>query len=197
RAPPAAGAGSGGGGAAGCGLVGLKPTRGRNTMAPYTGEGLGGCSVEHAVTLSVRDSAALLDATAGSGPGDPYVAPPPARPFLQEVGTPPARLRIAWTAAPPNGAPVETEPRRVLRETVQLCADLGHQVEEATPTIDGALVVPTFLTLIAANTVVTLNGHPTAGRPPPPREGPAGTYATPPMGERPSAAAHVPAPPAR
>src|SRR5687767_15959724 len=70
--------------AACCGLVGLKPTRGRNTMAPYAGEGLGGCSAEHAVSLSVRDSAALLDATAGAGPGDPYAAPPPARPFLQD-----------------------------------------------------------------------------------------------------------------
>src|SRR5499433_4431831 len=58
--------------AACCGAVGLKPTRGRNTMAPYTGEGLGGLSTEHAVSLTVRDTAALLDATAGSGPGDPY-----------------------------------------------------------------------------------------------------------------------------
>ena len=68
--------------AASCGLVGLKPTRGRNTFAPVTGEGLGGCSTEHAVSLTVRDSAALLDATCGPGPGDPYSAPPPARPFL-------------------------------------------------------------------------------------------------------------------
>src|SRR5690348_12432425 len=150
--------------AACCGLVGLKPTRGRNTMAPGLGEGLGGCSIEHAVSLSVRDSAALLDATAGAGPGDPYVAPPPARPFLQEVGTPPGRLRIAWTSASPNGAPVEAEPRRVLRETVRLCADLGHQVEEADPVVDGAAIVPTFITLIAVNTVVNLNSHPTAGR---------------------------------
>src|SRR6185503_19430386 len=75
--------------AACCGLVGLKPTRGRNTFAPYTGEGLGGLSAEHAVTLSVRDSAALLDATAGAGAGDPYVAPPPARAFQSEVGADP------------------------------------------------------------------------------------------------------------
>src|SRR5262247_951745 len=68
--------------AACCGLVGLEPTRARNTMAPYTGEGLGGLSTEHAVSLSVRDTAALLDATAGAGPGDPYVAPSPPRPFL-------------------------------------------------------------------------------------------------------------------
>src|SRR5438477_10693429 len=92
--------------AACCGLVGLKPTRGRNTQAPYLGEGLGGCSTEHAVTLTVRDCAALLDATAGAGPGDPYAAAPPARPFLTEAQTPPGRLRIAWTVAPPNGAPI-------------------------------------------------------------------------------------------
>src|SRR6267378_576327 len=62
--------------AACCGIVGLKPTRGRNTMSPYTGEGLAGCSTEHAVTLTLRDTAALLDATAGPGAGDPYAAPP-------------------------------------------------------------------------------------------------------------------------
>ena len=61
--------------AASCGLVGLRPTRARNSMAPYMGEGMAGLSIEHAVTLTVRDSAALLDVTAGPGPGDPYVAP--------------------------------------------------------------------------------------------------------------------------
>src|SRR2546426_935924 len=66
--------------AACCGLVGLKPTRGRNTMAPVLGEGLGGCSTEHAVTLAGRDCAALLDATWGSGARGPYAAPPAARP---------------------------------------------------------------------------------------------------------------------
>ena len=177
--------------AACCGLIGLKPTRGRNTMAPYAGEGLAGCSIEHAVSLSVRDSAALLDATAGAGPGDPYVAPPLARPFLQEVGAPPGRLRIAWTAAAPNGATVEAEPLRVLRETARLCADLGHKVEEANPVIDGAAVVPTFLTLAAANTVVNLNSHPTAGRPARPGEVEKVTYATGQKGERLTAADYV------
>jgi len=85
--------------AACCGLVGLKPTRGRNTMAPYTGEGLGGCSTEHAVTLTVRDSAALLDATCGAGSGDPYHAPLPPRSYLDEAAANPRGLRIAWTAA--------------------------------------------------------------------------------------------------
>jgi amidase len=177
--------------AACCGLVGLKPTRGRNTMAPYAGEGLAGCSIEHAVSLSVRDSAALLDATAGAGLGDPYVAPAPPRPFLQEVGTAPGRLRIAWTAAAPNGATVEAEPLRVLRETARLCADLGHQVEEANPAIDGGAVVPTFLTVAAANTVVNLASHPTAGRTARPGEVEKVTYATGQKGERLTAADYV------
>ena len=177
--------------AACCGVVGLKPTRGRNTFSPYTGEGLGGCSTEHAVTLSVRDCAALLDATAGAGPGDPYAAPPPARPYLVEATTPPGRLRIAWTVTPPNGAPIEAEPLRVLHETAALCADLGHQVAQADPVVDGAAVVPTFLTLAAANTVVNLGGHPTAGRPPRPGEVERVTYATGQKGEKITAADYV------
>ena len=151
--------------AACCGLVGLKPTRGRNSQSPYSGEGLGGSSTEHAVTLSVRDSAALLDATSGPVPGDPYAAPPPARPFLQEIGADAGKLRIAFTTKTPNGAPVAPEYLKTLQETVQLCIDLGHHVEEADPVIDGEQVVPTFITLAAVNTVVNLGSHPTKGRP--------------------------------
>src|SRR5438093_857653 len=91
-------------------------------MAPGLGEGLGGCSLEHAVTLSVRVSAALLDATSGPGAGDPYVAPAPARPFRQEVGAEPGALRIAFTSLAPNGAKVEADSLRTLTETVKLCA---------------------------------------------------------------------------
>ena len=150
--------------AACCGLVGLKPTRGRNTMAPYMGEGLSGLSTEHAVSLSVRDSAAILDATCGPGAGDPYSAAPPNRPFLDEVATEPGKLRIAYTCRAPNGAPVEADALRVLEETARLAADLGHRVQEADPAIDGAAVVPTFLTLMAVNTMVNLSSHPSAGR---------------------------------
>ena len=152
--------------AACCGLVGLKPTRARNTMAPYTGEGLGGLSTEHAVTLTVRDSAALLDATAGPGPGDPYTAPPPTRPFLEEAGTPPGRLRIAWTLRTPNGAPVDPACVALVRETAALCGELGHEVSEADPDIEREAVVPTFLTIAAVNAAYNVRTHPTAGRPP-------------------------------
>ncbi len=177
--------------AACCGLVGLKPTRARNTMAPYLGEGLGGLSTEHAVTLSVRDSAALLDATAGPGPGDPYAAPPPARPFLAEVTTPPGRLRIAWTLRTPNDAPVDPVCAALVREIARVCADLGHDVVEADPEVDGEAVVPTFLTLAAANSAVNVRSHPTAGRPPRRGEVENVTFDTAARGERISAQDYV------
>jgi Asp-tRNA(Asn)/Glu-tRNA(Gln) amidotransferase A subunit family amidase len=177
--------------AACCGLVGLKPTRGRNTMAPGLGEGLGGCSVEHAVTLSVRDSAALLDATCGPGAGDPYVAPAPARPFSREVSADPGSLRIAFTSLTPNGAKVEAESLRVLAETARLCADLGHRVEEADPPVERPAVVPTFLTLAAANTIVNLASHPTKGRAARADEVEPVTWATAKLGEKVSGADYV------
>ncbi len=122
-----------------CGVFGLKPTRGRISAAPAR-ESLSGLSVEHALTRSVRDSAALLDATAGPAAGDPYFAPPPARPFLAEVGADPGRLRIAFSADPPFDAAVDPAFARVARETADLLASLGHEVEEAAPAFDGEVL---------------------------------------------------------
>ncbi len=152
--------------AACCGLVGLKPTRGRNTLAPFAGEALAGLAAEHAVTLSVRDCAALLDATSGPGAGDPYGAPPAARPYLDEVGADPGQLRIAFTRKAPNGAAVGDESLRELDSVAKLCAELGHHVEEADPPVDGGAMVPAFVTLAAANTVVNLGTHPAKQRAP-------------------------------
>jgi Asp-tRNA(Asn)/Glu-tRNA(Gln) amidotransferase A subunit family amidase len=140
RMVPLAHASDGGGSiripAACCGLFGMKTTRNRNTLAPYAGESLAGCSVEHVVSRSVRDSAAALDATAGPAPGDPYFAPPPARPFLEEAGTPPGRLRIALTTKAFGGASVHPDCLAATEATARLCEELGHVVEEATPAFD-------------------------------------------------------------
>ena len=177
--------------AACCGLVGLKPTRSRNTFAPFSGEGLGGIATEHAVTLTVRDCAALLDATCGPGVGDPYVAPPPAGPYLQQVGANPGKLNIAWTAATPNGAKVDASCLSLLADTVKLCTELGHRVEERDPQIERGALVQTFLTLASANTVVNLGSHPSAGRPARESEVERITWLTAKMGEKVSGADYV------
>ncbi|HEX4681836.1 MAG TPA: amidase [Gemmatimonadaceae bacterium] len=177
--------------AACCGLVGLKPTRGRNTMAPYTGEGLAGCSTEHALTLSIRDTATLLDATRGIGPGDPYTAPPAKHAFASAVGAEPGRMRIAFTTKTPNGVPVASEYLRTLEETAKLCESLGHHVEEADPAFDAEQLVPAFLSIIAVNTVVNLAAHPMKRRLPEADEVERVTYATMKMGERVSSADYV------
>ena len=119
-----------------CGLFGLKPTRARNPMGPDAGEGWSGASVGHAITRSVRDSAALLDATSGPDIGDPYWAPPPAGPFLAEVGRDPGRLRVALATTPWNGRRVDPECAEAARAAARLCERLGHRVEDARLEID-------------------------------------------------------------
>jgi amidase len=148
--------------ASACGLFGLKPTRARNPMGPDQGEGWGGASVGHAVTRTVRDSAALLDATSGPDLGDPYWAPPPARPFLEEVGRDPGRLRIALTTTPWNGQAVDPECAEAAREAARLCAGLGHHVEEASPVVDAGALGAANLVIIGANLRVVLEARATA-----------------------------------
>jgi Asp-tRNA(Asn)/Glu-tRNA(Gln) amidotransferase A subunit family amidase len=117
--------------ASACGLFGLKPTRARNPLGPEYGDAIGGWAVEHALTVSVRDSAALLDATAGPAPGDPYPAPPRQRPFAAEVGADPGRLRIAYTARTPGGTLGHPDCVAALDDAVARCDALGHEVVEA------------------------------------------------------------------
>ena len=142
-----------------CGLFGLKPTRARNPMGPDAGEGWGGASVGHAVTRTVRDSAALLDATSGPDIGDPYWAPTPARPFLEEVGRDPGPLRIAITTRPWNGAPVDPECVEAAVAAGRLCERLGHHVEEATPAVDAKLLGEATLIIVGANVRAALEAR--------------------------------------
>ncbi|MAG33134.1 MAG: 6-aminohexanoate hydrolase [Deltaproteobacteria bacterium] len=133
---PLAHAGDGGGSirnpAGACGLVGLKPSRGRTSMGPAKGEGWAGCVTEHVVTRSLRDTAAVLDCVAGPAPGDPYFAPPPLRPFAAELGADPGRLRIGqfthndFTPAHPGSV-------AAVASTARLLSDLGHEVDGGYP----------------------------------------------------------------
>ena len=113
-----------------CGVFGLKPTRARNPMGPVYGDAYSGLPAEHALTRSVRDSAGLLDATSGPDLGDPYWAPPPARPFIEEVGADPGRLRIAFTTEARQDIDVHPDCIQAVQDVAALCADLGHHVEE-------------------------------------------------------------------
>ena len=142
-----------------CGLFGLKPTRARNPLGPDQGEGWGGASAAHAITRTVRDSAALLDATSGPDVGDPYWAPPPAGPFVQEVGREPGQLRIALATASWNGAPVDPRCVAAARAAAALCERLGHRVEEARPQIDGPSLWPAIRVIIGANVCATLEAR--------------------------------------
>jgi amidase len=120
-----------------CGLVGLKPRRGRTSFAPGAGHGLEGLVNEHALTRTVRDSAALLDAVAGTAPGDPYTAPAPKVPFLQAITQAPAAKRILIaTASPFPGPTTHPEVVAAVERTGAVLDGLGHVVEPGAPTID-------------------------------------------------------------
>jgi amidase len=135
---PVAHANDGGGSiripASACGLVGLKPSRGRVSWGPEYGELWQGLAIEHVVSRSVRDTAALLDVVAGPMPGDPYCAPLPARPFVAEVGANPGRLRIGcMTRAPGGETSLHADCVAAVQDAARLLVSLGHQVEEAYP----------------------------------------------------------------
>lgn len=122
--------------ASACGLVGLKPTRGRVSFGPLGGDRLAGWAVVFAVTRSVRDTASLLDCAAGPEPGDPHIAPVPERPFADEVGADPGRLRVAFSHGSWSGRPDDPEIVAAVEATGRLLADLGHDVVEDRPRFD-------------------------------------------------------------
>jgi amidase len=140
-----------------CGLVGLKPTRGRNSFGPGLGERWSGFSAEFVVTRSVRDAAALLDVTAGPMPGDPYVAPTPARPFVTATADRPARLRVGVLRGAPRAVETHAECLAAVDRAARLLADLGHHVDDSYPAaLDEPEHVLTYVTIVSTNTARAL-----------------------------------------
>ena len=139
-----------------CGLVGLKPSRGRTPLGPDAGEGWSGMSTVHCVSRSVRDTAVLLDATAMPAVGDPYWAPPAERPWGQEPGRPPGKLRIAIQRKTWNAAPTHPDCTAAVDSAASLLRELGHEVVERPLEIDGERLRNATIALIAANLRFTL-----------------------------------------
>ena len=140
-----------------CGLVGLKPTRGRVSQGPLTGEAWAGGVIDGAVTRSVRDAAGVLDVISARMPGEPYYAPSLRRPLSQEVGADPGRLRIGVLDRP--GAEVyldDQQCRLAVTDAARMLESLGHQVEESAPTgMFDREFGRHFNTVIAADTEAT------------------------------------------
>jgi amidase len=122
--------------AACCGLVGLKVTRDRNPNMPDGFDYALGNVVDHVVSRTVRDSAAMLDATGYAEPGSPYPAPAKDRPYVEEITRSPGKLRIAWSSETPSGRPIEPEIQAALERTAALLKGLGHEVVEKGMGID-------------------------------------------------------------
>lgn len=159
---PAAHASDGGGSirtpASACGLFGMKPSRGRVSFSP-AGEGWGGASIQHAVTRSVRDSAALLDVVCGPQQGDPYFLARPERPFFEEVGKDPGKLAIAFTAGALASDGIDPECVQAVRDTARLLQDMGHMVDEVHVPGDLAAMQRGAGDVIAASIAATLDAE--------------------------------------
>jgi amidase len=140
-----------------CGLVGLKPTRGRNPLGPMAGDIMGGLIAEHVVSRSVRDTAAMLDATAGPDTGDLYAAPPPPGSYLAAIKKRPKKLRIAFAATRLDGDALDPECKSAVESAAKLCARLGHDVEESMPQISPVGFAANFLPIWASGLTMLID----------------------------------------
>jgi amidase len=139
-----------------CGLVGLKPTRARTPSGPVRGEGWAGLSCQHVLTRSVRDCAAMLDATAGPELGDPYDVRAPLRPFLDEVAIRPSRLRIGMTTCRLDGSEAEPEVLNAMAEVARLLEELGHHIEPFRHEISFEEIGTHFSAITSANVAYSI-----------------------------------------
>jgi len=157
---PMASAGDGAGSiripAACCGLFGLKVTRGRTPSGPIHGRTWQGAVVEHVISRSVRDSAAILDATQGPDIGAPYVIPSPQHPYMMEIEQNPGPLKIAFNTLSPIDTPVHPECVKAVEHTIRLLENLGHHLEEARPEVNGQALAKGLIILYAGEVAAIL-----------------------------------------
>jgi amidase len=160
---PVAHASDGGGSiripAACCGVFGMKPSRARTPSGPDIGEGWAGLSLAHCVSRTVRDSAALLDASHGAAPGDPYAAPHFGGSFLEEMGRSPGRLRIAVQTKPNSDTVVHPDCLAAVAKTAKLLEDMGHIVEEAEPDLAPGAIGDALRFASSVGTAANLDAH--------------------------------------
>jgi len=135
-----------------CGLVGLKPSRGRVSLAPDFTEFVGGIAIEGCVSRTVADTALVLDIISGYETGDPYWAPPPSRPFVEAVEREPRRLRIGFVHTAPIGIPVDERCAEAAHDAASVLESFGHEVVEARPEWDDEGYIENFITIWTAGT---------------------------------------------
>lgn len=157
---PIASGGDGGGSiripACYCGLVGLKPTRGRTPTGPKYGRLWQGAVVEHVLTRSVRDSAAMLDAICGVDKGAPYIIKPPDMPYSEEIKRDAGSLKIAFNTESPLGTGTHESCADAVIKTARLLESLGHNVEEAKPSLDGLRLANSYFTMYFGETAADI-----------------------------------------
>ena len=141
-----------------CGLVGLKPSRGRISFAPDMAEAVDGLATDLVVSRTVRDTAAALDAIGGAVQGDPYWSPPAPSSYLAAMQERPKPLRVAFSLRKLDDKPLHPDCIEAVKAAAKRCADVGHKVDEATPHLDQAILIPAFLALWGGNLAAGIDG---------------------------------------